>query len=672
MPPFRAGSALVRVVLVVALGCGGREPPAPPPGELVRVLDAAPADAPSVALGDVWRPVLTRSARLDLALRRDESVPADHRRTYDVMLPAGPTVSAMVARTFVHAAGAKDWWQTALVPVAGGRAQITVDFADLPADRTVDVAVTGYAASALDLHDVTTAPFVVPAGARLELAVGVQPEAWELAVPLRFAVREGERELWSAVLDPAQHPDDRRWRPATIPLDALAGRSAQLRFEVRPLDPKGEATSLPLWADPVVIAPGAAPSPPNVLLISLDTLRADAVGAYGARFPTTPRIDADLVRRGTLFEQAIAPFPLTLPSHLSIMTGLYHRTHGVRRLGEALAPSMTTLASALRSAGYATAAFTEDGFLFAESGVDRGFGLYDENKAAQGTGLVSETFGRGIAWLRAHADRRFFLFLHTYQVHAPYYPPEAYRSLFADIGTLPSGVERDRLRYLQETRVADDAVGQVLDALDELGLARDTLVVLLADHGEEFLEHGQRFHGYQLYEETLRVPLVLRWPGHVPAGARVAGIVSLVDVMPTILHLAQAPAPRMDGMSLVPLLPPGELALRSPVFSEAGSAETVHTTDLVRARSTSHACTRHVTSGELECYDLAHDAGERSRLPADAVPASLVQALDAFVARPARTSATAGTGPDAATRRNLEALGYAVGDDGTVGPAPGN
>ncbi|HXJ37536.1 MAG TPA: sulfatase [Candidatus Eisenbacteria bacterium] len=646
----------------------------------MRFADVAKEAPPSVSLADEWRPVLGRSVMATLLLRRDERVPAEGRKEYVVDLGPGLASAAwLVAHTWVHPhAGAADRSATALVRVENGRAALVVDLKDLPVDGAFDVAIGALPAPALPERDVVTAPIAIPAGGQLELAVGVQPEAWEVSPRLRFAVvvdegAQAAKEIWSTVVDPASR-DDRRWVPATIPVAATAGREVRLRFEVRTVDPADTRSSLPVWGDPTLVGPVAPPHAPNVLLISLDTLRADAVGAYGQRWPTTPHVDRELAGRGTLFERTVAPFPLTLPSHVSMLTGLYYRSHGVRRLGEVLAPGIATLAQALRAQGYATTAFTEDGFLLAESGIDRGFGLYDENKAQQGTGHAMETFGRGATWLRAHAGRRFFLFLHTYQVHAPYFPPEAYRTLFEDIATIPPGIERDHLRYLQEARVADDAVGTVLKALADLGLEDDTLVVLTSDHGEEFLEHGQRFHGYQLYDETLRVPLVLRWPGHVPAGRRVATPVSLVDLAPTILHLAGAPAvPGVDGTSLAPLLAPGGVVRdRTAAFSEAMSAESVRTTDLVAAETANYSCTRHVTSGELECYDLVRDPGQHARLAADAVPPSLVTTLDAFAARPQGVAVTPGGGPDAATRRNLEALGYVVGDDGAVGPAPGN
>ncbi|MGH7893957.1 MAG: sulfatase, partial [Candidatus Binatia bacterium] len=502
---------------------------------LMRFADAIGKPPSSVALADEWRPTLGRSVYTPLLVRRGEHAPADGRATYAIDLPPElATAPWLVVRSLVHPGAGADRWPTSLVPVAQGRTTVTLDLGDLAPASAFDVAIGAMPAPSLHSRDLVTAPVAVPADARLELAVGVQSEAWEVSPALRFAVHaegdEADQEVWSTVLDPARRPDDRAWRPASIPLDAMAGRSVRLRFEVRAADPQETRSSLPLWGDPTLVALAPTPPGPNVVLISLDTLRADAVGAYGARWPTTPRIDAELATKGTLFEVTVAPFPLTLPSHLSMLTGLYYREHGVRRLGEALAPSATTLAEALRSARWATAAFTEDGFLLADAGTNRGFGLYDENRAQQGTGHAAETFGRGVTWVRAHADRRFFLFLHTYQVHAPYLPPEAYRSLFADVRTIPDAVDRDHLRYEQEARVADDAVGTLLAALAELGLADDTLVVLTSDHGEEFLEHGERYHGYQLYDEVLRVPLILRWSGHVPTGRRIQAAASLVDL----------------------------------------------------------------------------------------------------------------------------------------------
>src|SRR5262249_22984974 len=198
-----------------------------------------------------------------------------------------------------------------------------------------------------------------------------------------------------------------------------------------------------------------------------------SVGAYGSARPTTPNFDAVMARAGTLFEQAIAPFPHTLPSHMSLFTSLYERTHGVRGLFTKLADDRPTLPQLMARRGYTTARLTEAGFLSAGAGFARGFSVYAENKSAdlhEPDGQVQVTFGRAKAWLDRHGDEPFFLFVHTYQVHYPYAPPPAYRSYFENIDKISVESERQRLLYEQEVRFTDDQLRDLLDHLRHLGL----------------------------------------------------------------------------------------------------------------------------------------------------------------------------------------------------------
>jgi arylsulfatase A-like enzyme len=438
------------------------------------------------------------------------------------------------------------------------------------------------------------------------------------------------------------------------------------------------------------------------VLVSIDTLRADRLGVYGHDRPTSPRIDR-LAAEGVVFERAYAHAPKTAPSHMSLMTGVHPDVHGVVNFaGEVdarLSPRIPTLAEILRSAGYRTAAVTGGGNVHRDLGFGRGFGSYEHSD-----GDAAAIFARAIEQLEAlaaptHAGARtpFFLFVHTFQVHDPYLPPPAQRALFADpayAGRIVGDAGRLRalagddwrarhrafwagvdarspadLRHLFDLydaciRFTDDELGRLLDRIDALGLAGETLVVVLSDHGEEFLEHG-RFGHDALFEELLRVPLVVRVPDAERRGlrrGRVGEVVRLVDVLPTVLDLVGLPAPdHLEGRTLVPLLRGGEEA---PRFVFAQNRETG--SDALAAGGWKLVAER----WRDLLFDLARDPAERSPLAGgDDVRESLRATLDRLRERALRWHALAPpdrTGPlDADTRRRLEALGY-LGD----APAP--
>jgi|GEM_PF-1905629 arylsulfatase A-like enzyme len=347
-------------------------------------------------------------------------------------------------------------------------------------------------------------------------------------------------------------------------------------------------------------APPAQPAPLNILLITVDTLRADHIGPYGgrARTPTLDRLAAEGVR----FTNAYAQQPQTNPNHASLFTGQYVSTHGVRvHLHDVLPPGATTLAEVLAGRGYRTGGiyswFSLDGSL---SGLDQGFQTYQNVNVRAGTqevlppGAAAAAWERGedvealvdgradvttdaaLDWLEAvtrERSRPFFLWVHYVDPHHPYEPPPPYDELYAprcdgcvdgSLATLrrlgqgwqPSAEELDRIRaaYDGEITFTDHQIGRLLSRLDTLGLTRRTLVIVTADHGEAFGDHGEWFHGIKLYQPTVRIPLLMRLPGVLPAGAQVDAAVQTIDIMPTILDLAGIPVPSsVEGRSLRPL-----------------------------------------------------------------------------------------------------------------------
>jgi arylsulfatase A-like enzyme len=314
---------------------------------------------------------------------------------------------------------------------------------------------------------------------------------------------------------------------------------------------------------------GCAPPPrPNVILISVDTLRADHLGCYGDPRPISPNIDR-LAREGVLFANAFSPTAWTLPGHASMLSGLVPRRHGATRADTAIAADVPLLAEILAREGYATAAVVNAPFMQAKFGFDRGFQRFDyipKLEVDQHQRAVLET-------LRSNRGRPFFLFFHYMSVHDPYVPEGRFNRF---VGRYEQPVRVDGRHLLKlwramdrgertlneaEARFLDDLysggvlsldarIGELLDLLEAQGLAGCTLVVLTADHGEEFMEHGSIVHTKTLYDEVLAVPLVMRGPG-IPAGLRVRSMAALVDIVPTLLGLVGLDPPSgLDGVHL--------------------------------------------------------------------------------------------------------------------------
>jgi arylsulfatase A-like enzyme len=440
---------------------------------------------------------------------------------------------------------------------------------------------------------------------------------------------------------------------------------------------------------------GRRERPRGIVLVVIDTLRADHLSAYGNPRPVSPHIDA-LARGGVLFEHAFTHAPWTLPAFVGLLSGSYpSRRVFERRL-------QVSEVEALRDAGFATAAFTEGGFVSSYFGIDRGFQTFQAREAAvhlQGPDLtekadepggIERTFAAAGAWLRAHADRPFFLMVHTYEVHVPYLRTDLARRLprgalpkpVYDVptvaavasGRIPVGpVEVAYVRALYDGGVAaaDRAVGGLLDLLDTLGIAERTLVVVTADHGEELGERRPSrlgMHGDYLYDTLLHVPLVLRGPGVGAHGRRIATPVRLIDVMPTILDLAGVPAPvHADGRSLAPLLDGAEGRPR-PDYAEVTQPQSPEVPRRVALRDGHHKLIVNLPplapdEVPAELYDLEADPGETHNLAAadpaleDSLAAQLREHREALEQR-GRAAMAADTDVPTNLRDQLRALGY--------------
>jgi len=420
-------------------------------------------------------------------------------------------------------------------------------------------------------------------------------------------------------------------------------------------------------------APAAAPAPVNVLLVTIDTLRVDRVGAYGSRAGLTPAMDA-LAKQGVVFEQATVPVPLTRPSHVSLLTGKLPFQHGIRdNFSFSLGAGHRTLAEVLKARGYATGGFVGAFMLNAQSGLNRGFDEFDDEfdgagrqsaLIAEHQRLAGEVERRAETWIEraASGSRPFFAWVHFYDPHSPYDPPPPYRARHAG------------RPYDGEVAYTDSVLGRLIARLDRLGVRGRTLLVVTSDHGEGLNDHGEAEHGFFLYETTVRVPLIMRLAGSLPAGLRIPREARSIDVLPTILELVGASGaapPGIPGRSLVTAVAdPGGPA--PPSYAETLFPR-LHF-ECADLRSIRLDGWKYIEAPRPELYDLRGDPGERTNLYAregrraaslrSRLLDSLGGSLEAGVVGATRPA------PDAETQRKLASLGYVSGSRGSAGADP--
>lgn len=398
--------------------------------------------------------------------------------------------------------------------------------------------------------------------------------------------------------------------------------------------------------------------PPSVLLITVDTLRADAIGAYGNKSASTPWMDR-LAAAGVRFDQAHAHNVVTLPSHANILSGRYPLDHGVRdNSGFRFPAEVETLASILQQRGYRTGAFVSAFPLDSRFGLDRGFDVYEDTFAEAGerpTFLEQERAGRETValarrWWQAQEGRSAFCWVHLFEPHFPYEPREPFAS------RIPEDP------YQGEVDATDAALEPLLVPLLAAGDQGRTLVVLTSDHGESLGEHGEATHGVFAYEATLRVPLILYWPAMLEP-AVVAEAVRHVDLLPTVLGALSVPLPPgLRGRSLLPLAA-GESASRTPPsYFEALSGQLNRGWAPLRGVLGGH--TKYIALPIPELYDLRADPGETTNL-ASRSPERVAE-MDELLARlrsADRGAARFRESPE--TRRRLASLGYLSAEAGS-------
>jgi tetratricopeptide (TPR) repeat protein len=427
----------------------------------------------------------------------------------------------------------------------------------------------------------------------------------------------------------------------------------------------------PARSSPAVAPLG--PSSTSVILISVDTLRADYLGCYGKRTPRTPHIDA-ITRGGTLFSQINAQVPLTLPSHVSLLTSTLPFVNGLEDNGEQVKPGATTLAGVLKSHGYRTAAFVGGFVLDRHFGLDQGFDFYDSpfdlhRQQGKDPGdikrLGEDVTQAATRWLDRNSAQSFFLFLHLYDLHTPRELPPALRARYRGTG------------YQAELSYVDDILGRFWEYLDQKTLLEKTLIVFTSDHGESLSDHGETTHGYFIYQSTLWVPLIIHWPVAARAyPSRVDDPASLLDVGPTILQFLGVPQPReFQGRSLLELLTRTAPNSDRDVYSE--SLYPRNHLGCASLRCLRLGRYKYIEAPKPELYDLTKDPTELHNLYARRSSLALsfrerLSSLRTLYQGPSRSDQTAPS-PEVVAR--LSSLGYVAlsrphGANNEAGPDP--
>lgn len=451
---------------------------------------------------------------------------------------------------------------------------------------------------------------------RMQFALEVPPAAWlDVALgtvdegPVTFTISargdagstgDGEVLLEHTLTTPY------RWEPRAIDLSRFSGRTVTLTLGTR----APESGAIGLWGAPVVRRHGASPEPAagataalgrppqGVIVVWADTLRKDHLDAYGYQRATAPAL-RKFASDGVLFNNNTSQATWTKVATPSMLTSLYPSTHGVVNFNDRLPAAATTLAEVYRAAGYATVGFASNLFTGQFTNLHQGYEEQHEDGSLPNQGsskTAREYVDRLASWLEGHRDVPFFAFLHVYDPHDPFEPGRPYDSMWADptkrdahhqnlaavrkviddpllkLFGMPSRadlvkagldadayVKHDVDWYDGSIRGLDTEMERLFERLKGLGLHDRTLVVFVADHGEEFLDHGRMFHGQTVYGELTQVPLMMRWPGVLPAGRVVNDVVQTIDVMPTLLAISGLAAPpEVQGQSLVPLIRPSE------------------------------------------------------------------------------------------------------------------
>ncbi len=527
----------------------------------------------------------------------------------------------------------------------------------------------------------------VPSRARLRVAYAFDQVVWDdlhgADVSIVAAVMEngqptGRRiEVLSATLDPRDAEPG--WVEADVDLARLSGREVRFEFRSTVKDDRGSVPPLIAWSVPRIVFPQRGADKPSFVLVSIDGLRVSSLSCCGNERATSPSMDRIFGDAGVVLDNVLAQAVDSTASHMSLMTGLYPSVHGVKSGKNSLGEGVETLASVLSRTGYATAAFTEGGPVSSDFGFARGFDAYFADSSGyigNPEGTAAGTFERAASWLEAHAGEPVFVFVHTHQVRKPHVPPAPYLEMFVD-SRLEADSKLDEgelVRYEREIRYVDDLLGRFVASLDSVNDPRETLLALTSGHGQSFGEHGAAGPGTQLYQESVRVPLMMRGAA-LRAPERHSELIGLIDVVPTVLELLGQPVPAAaQGKSIADSLRAGLPYDVPPRFSEAypqpfvtaDGKKKAWTPRAYAVEESGHKVIMYEPRGatpRFEAYDLTADPGEQQNLldNAESLPSWYARLKDLVVDYPTACARIAKPTLDAPfvfydTRVKLQAL----------------
>lgn len=499
----------------------------------------------------------------------------------------------------------------------------------------------------------------------------------------------GRQNIFQKYLPPLEADEAFAFQLFTVDLPRKEGE-LDIVFET-----DGDSSSHSFWVNPLYFQ--KQEDGLNVILISVDTLRADHLGCYGYDRATSFHVDA-LASDGVTFLNAYASSPWTLPSHISLMTSLHGANHQVAYEDESLDPSIPTLADILRMNQFYCAGLTGGGFVSAQYGFSKGFNSYSDEGGILRQDSAAHLFHSALRWLEREKDKGFFLFLHTFQPHSPYACPSPYRSTFlaedarwqhidliSYLGGMP-GIyrelpENDRRNivdlYDGEIFYTDETlIGPLIAALKDMGLYDRTLIVFTSDHGEEFFDHHGWGHGHSLYDESLKVPLIVKFPGSRFQGRKITDMVPLVDIFPTILEEAGIEYADLDidGQSLFPLITGEEKGDRGFLADVAANvlASRIPQRIAMNRGKEKLILNKGMSPEDLgffvspppvldpvEFYDLARDPAERQNIVEErAASANRIIRRIEEVYKAARKKKTGKLALDEELKKRLKALGY--------------
>ncbi len=413
----------------------------------------------------------------------------------------------------------------------------------------------------------------VPPRAHLSLACGIDVERQDRG-PVEFVVQAAKagaplQRVWSETLDPRKNAAHRRWVPVDVDLSAFAGSKTELVLETSAKKTEDDPKRA-YWAVPAVTAPDA--EAPLVIVYLVDTLRADHTQPYGYNRDTTPEL-LKFAQEAVVFETAIAQASWTKPSVASLMTSLLPGKHRAVQLRDPLDPGFVTMAEILENKGYATGAAIANSVIYSqginfEQGFDQFIGMHGPEDRPSKLVEAGPVVDAGLAWLKARQGFPTFLYVHTMDPHVPYAPPAPFDQKYLPHPTPdhpgvdprsdfkePEDRERMIAQYDGDVAYGDQEFGRFIRTLKERGLFERALIVFLADHGEEFQDHGKWLHGRSVFDELVHVPLIVKFPGRAWAGQRVSQQVQVVDVLPTVLASQDLKVPPVGVIAGRPLQP---------------------------------------------------------------------------------------------------------------------